>query len=121
MTLPAEVLAACATEMEVEIVTTRPDGSPRRTIIWIVVEDGVAYVRSYRGPDGKWYQEALAHPEATLIVRGEAHPVRAVPATDPASVAGCSAGLARKYARDASLSAMLVADVLPTTLRLEAR
>ncbi|MGZ6271853.1 MAG: DUF2255 family protein, partial [Candidatus Limnocylindrales bacterium] len=70
MKLPADVLAACTDEIEIEVVTTRPDGTLRRTVVWPVVEDDVAYLRSYRGPAGKWYQEALAHPDAALAVGG---------------------------------------------------
>ena len=121
MNLPPDVLAACEDEIEIEVVTVRPDGTPRRTVVWPVVEDGVAYVRSYKGRAGKWYQEALARPEAALAVGGRDVPIRFVPATDPASVAACSAALARKYDRDASMPAMLVDDVLPTTLRIEPR
>lgn len=121
MKLPADVLAACTDEIEIEVVTTRPDGTLRRTVVWPVVEDDVAYVRSYRGPAGKWYQEALAHPDAALAVGGRDVPVRLVPATDPASVAACSAALARKYVDDSSLPAMLIDGVLPTTLRIEPR
>lgn len=121
MRLPPHVLQACADEIEIEVVTTRPDGTPRRTIVWPVVEDGVAYVRSYRGRHGKWYQEALANPEGAVAVAGRDVPVRLVPATDPAAVAACSAALARKYVDDPSLPAMLVDEVLPTTLRIEPR
>ena len=121
MNLPADVLQACADEIEIEVITTRPDGTPRRTVVWPVVYDGVAYVRSYRGRAGRWYQEALADPDAALAVGGRDVPVRLVPARDPASVDACSAALARKYVGDASLPAMLVDDVLPTTLRIEPR
>jgi hypothetical protein len=119
--LPAGFLAGCAEEVEIEVLTTRPDGSSRRTIIWSVVADGVPYLRSYRGPHGKWYQEALVQPAVTLVVNGRETPVRVVPATDPASVTACSLALALKYVDDPSLPAMLVDDVLPTTLRVEPR
>ena len=121
MKLPGDVLAACEDEVEIEVVTSRPDGTPRRTVVWPVVEDEIAYVRSYKGRAGKWYQEALARPEGALAVGGRDVPIRFVPATDPASVAACSAALARKYDGDPSMPAMLVDDVLPTTLRIEPR
>lgn len=121
MNLPAAVLAACEDDIEIEVITSRPDGTPRRTVVWPVVQDGVAYVRSYRGPAGKWYQEALARPDGALAVGGSDVPVRFMPAADPASIAACSAALARKYVDDQSLPEMLVDDVLPTTLRIEAR
>jgi hypothetical protein len=119
--LSADVIAACEDDIEIEVITSRPDGTPRRTVVWPVVEDGVPYVRSYRGRAGKWYQEALAHPDAALAVGGRDVPIRFVPATDAASVAACSTALARKYDGDPSLPAMLVDDVLPTTLRIEPR
>ncbi len=121
MNLPADVLAACEDDIEIEVVTSRHDGTPRRTVVWPVVQDGVAYVRSYKGPAGKWYREALARPDGALAVGGRYVPIRFVPATDPASIAACSAALARKYVVDPSLPSMLIDDVLPTTLRIEPR
>ena len=41
-----------------------------------------------------------------------------MPATDPASIDACSAGLKAKYRGDHSLGSMLEADTLPTTLRV---
>jgi hypothetical protein len=119
--LPADVLAACEDEIEIEVITSRPDATRRHTVVWPVVQDGVAYLRSYKGRHGKWYQEALVHPDAALGVGGRDVPIRLVPATDPASVTACSAALARKYVDDSSLPAMLIEDVLPTTLRIEPR
>ena len=121
MNLPADVLAACEDDIEIEVITSRPDGTPRRTVVWPVVEDGVAYVRSYKGRAGKWYQEALARPDGALAVGGRDVPIRFLPATDPASIVACSAALSRKYGGDGSLPAMLIDDVLPTTLRIEPR
>jgi len=119
--LPADFVAACTAEEEVEIVTTRADGAPRRTVLWVVVEAGLPYLRSYRGPDGRWYRDVVVRPDATLVAGRHAQPVRVVPATDPASIAACSSALARKYAADPSLPAMLDDSVLATTLRVEAR
>jgi hypothetical protein len=111
-------LAAMAAEQEVDIETRSPAGERRRTIIWVVEQDGAVYARSYRGATGRWYREAVADPEIAIHVDGRRLPARALPATDPASVEACSAGLRSKYAGDASLAAMLVDDVLPTTLKL---
>jgi hypothetical protein len=107
---------------EVEIESTRPDGTTRRTVIWAVVDDGDVLVRSWKGDRGYWYQAALDRPdELALIVKGERLPVRAVIANDDASIARCSSGLSKKYRRDGSLPGMLLPRVLPTTLRLEPR
>lgn len=109
-------------ETEVVIVTTRPDGSLRRTIIWVVVDDGTVYVRSVRGERGHWFQAALDKPSEVALVAGEQPiPVVAVPATDESSVSRCSGALERKYAGDPDTPSMLRPAVLGTTLRLEPR
>ena len=120
--LAAADLQLLEREREVEIVTTRPDGSLRRTIIWAVVEDGTAYVRSVRGERGHWFQAALDRPaEVQLVAGGRTIPVVAVTAADERSVARCSRALEEKYAGDPDLESMLVPQVLGTTLRLEPR
>jgi hypothetical protein len=108
---------------EVEIESTRPDGTTRTTTIWVVVDADEVFVRSWKGDRGYWYQAALDRPdELALIVDGQRLPVRAVLANDEASIARCSDGLSKKYRRSAaSLAGMLLARVLPTTLRLEPR
>ncbi len=111
-------LAAIAAAKEVDIETRSPAGDAHRTIIWIVERDGAIYVRSYRGSRGRWYREAVADPEVAVHVEGRRVAARALPATDPASVEACSEGLRAKYRRSQSLQAMLVDDVLPTTLKL---
>jgi hypothetical protein len=111
-------LAALAAAEEIEIETRAAAGTVHRTIVWPVVGDGVVYLRSYKGPSGRWYREALADPSVALHVDGRRLPATAVPAADAPSIEACSAGLRAKYRRDASLRAMLAADTLPTTLRL---
>jgi hypothetical protein len=111
-------LAALAAAEEIEVETHAGDGIVHRTIVWPVVDDGIVYLRSYKGPSGRWYREALADPAVALHVDGRRLPANAVPATDPKSIQACSAALRDKYRGDSSLPAMLVADVLPTTLRL---
>jgi len=110
-----------ATLEEIDVETHSAAGYVHRTIVWPVVRDGVLYLRSYKGPDGRWYREALADPDIALVIDGRRVPVRAVPAADATSVEACSAALQDKYPRDQSLAAMLVPNVLPTTLRIEAR
>ena len=105
---------------EVNVETRSAAGDVHSTIVWPVVRDGVVYLRSYKGPKGRWYREALADPAIALVADGRRLAARAVPATDAASVEACSAALRDKYPRDYSLAAMLVPEVLPTTLRIEA-
>jgi hypothetical protein len=104
----------------VDIEVTRRNGSPHRRVIWAVVDGGDVFVRSFRGTSAVWYRAIRANPLATLHVNGEAVPVSAIAAADADSIERCSTGLRRKY-RGRSLEAMVRAEVLETTLRLEAR
>jgi hypothetical protein len=108
-----------ASTKEIRVETRSKAGEVHRTIVWPLVRDGVVYLRSYRGPEGRWYREALADPDVALLFDRRRVPARAVPATDPASVEACSAALRDKYRRSYSLEAMLVPEVLQTTLRIE--
>jgi hypothetical protein len=105
----------------IRIETSKPGGPVHSTIIWAVVEDGDVYVRSWRGPGARWYREAVANPEVAIQIRKERLPARAVPATDPGSVARASRGLERKYAGDPAAKSMVRDEILDTTLRLEGR
>jgi len=106
--------------LEVDIETVRPDGTSRRTVIWIMVDGEDVFVRSWRGDRGYWYQSAT-EPDANvaLIIDGGRVPVTVHDATDDRSIKRASLQLERKYATDASLPGMLRPGVLGTTLRLE--
>jgi len=114
-------LAALAAVEEVQIETRSSEGDAHRTIIWPVVHDGVVLIRSYRGPGARWYREALADPEVTIHLDGRGLPARVILATDPETVAACSAAFKAKYSTDPALAAMVRAEVLPTTMRVEPR
>jgi hypothetical protein len=104
---------------EIEVETHSKAGDVHRTIVWPLVRDGVVYLRSFHGPAGRWYREAVVDPGIALVIDGRRVPARAVPAADDASVEACSAALREKYRRSYSLQAMLAAATLPTTLRIE--
>jgi hypothetical protein len=112
-------LAALAAVEEVEIETRSAGGVTHSTIIWPVVRDRAVLIRSFRGPNARWYREALANPEVALRLGGRRLVGRAVAADDLASVAACSAGFRAKYRGDPSLRAMLRPEVLATTLRVD--
>jgi hypothetical protein len=115
-------LALLDSTREVTIETTRPDDSRARTIIWVVVDDGDTYVRSWRGDRAHWYRAALDRPaEVALLVDGRRIEARAVPAIDDGSIARCSSALERKYAGEAETPSMVREEILATTLRLEPR
>ena len=118
MTFAEADLEAIAGAEEVRIETRAADGTLHRTIIWIVEHDGQLYVRSVNGPDARWFREATADTSVALIVGENRYEADVVPATDPASIEACSAGLRAKYKGDDSLGSMLEAKSLPTTLRV---
>ena len=119
MTFEESDLDLLATTKEIRVETRSPAGEVHRTIVWPLVHDGVVYLRSFKGPTGRWYREALADPEVALLFDRRRLPARAIPATDAASVEACSEALREKYRRSYSLEAMLVPAVLATTLRIE--
>ncbi|HTK44999.1 MAG TPA: DUF2255 family protein [Patescibacteria group bacterium] len=119
MTFEESDLDLLATAKEVRVETRSTAGEVHRTIVWPLVHDGVVYLRSYKGPSGRWYREALADPEIALLFDRRRLPARAIPAADAASVEACSEALRAKYRRSYSLEAMLAPSVLPTTLRIE--
>ena len=118
MTFAEADLSAIAGAEEVRIETRAADGTTHRTIIWIVEHDGQLYIRSVNGPDARWYREATADTAIALLVGDQRFEAHVVPATDPASIEACSAGLRAKYKADYSLASMLKPETLPTTLRV---
>ena len=108
---------------EVDIETRMAEDAPsHRVIIWVMVDDADRiFLRSFRGPTARWFREAVANPDCVLHADGQVIPVRAVAATDDEQVEACSRGLLSKYAGQPSLQAMLRPEILPTTMRLEAR
>ena len=114
---PAD-LALLRDEEEVEIETASDEGTARRAIIWVVVDDqDRVLIRSYRGPGARWYREIIARPDGALHVRGRALRVRAVLAPDAERVAACTDVLRTKYAGHTSMPVML-RQYLETTLEL---
>ena len=104
----------------VEIETVSPNGTKHSVPIWIVVVDGVPYVRSVRGPKGRWYRELLERGEGAIVAAGKRTKVKAKQDRTKAAIEGTSEALRRKYKTSgSSLASMLLADVLNTTVRLE--
>jgi hypothetical protein len=116
-TFDADVLDTLRSHQEIGIRTSR--NRQRPVTIWIVVVDDAVYVRSVRGPQGKWYLAARADGEATLVIDRRELPVRVTPATDPASVAAVSQAILSKYATSTYARVMVSDEIVPTTLRLE--
>ncbi len=117
---PPGDLARLRAEREVEIETSAGEGEPvHRTVIWVVVDrhDRVL-IRSYRGPDARWFREATENPFARLHAGDRAIPCRVNAADDADRIEACSDGLLRKYAGDSATPRMVADEVLRTTLEL---
>jgi hypothetical protein len=104
----------------VDIETTSAKGAKHSVPIWIVVANGVPYVRSVRGPKGRWYRELTARGEGAIVARGKRTPVKAIHDRTKTAIDATSEALRQKYRSSGqSLASMLKDDVLDTTVRLE--
>ncbi len=112
-----KLLERLAAAEEVEIVA----GKARPVVIWAVVVGADVYVRSVRGPAGRWYQRLVNEKEGALRLGRSAVPVRATPAKDARTVLAVSLAFRQKYRGSRSLPLMLRANTLATTLRLDPR
>jgi hypothetical protein len=119
MSFGEEELALLDAAQEIDIETQAPGEAIRRTTIWVVVDGGEAFIRTYKGPGSHWYRDAMANPAVAIHVDGRRLAATAIPATDPDSIERTSSGFVKKYPDDPSTGAMLAPDVLETTLRLE--
>ena len=116
----ADVLKRFDETKVVEIETRSAKGTKHSVKIWIVVVDGIPYVRSVRGPAGRWYRELLARGEGAIVAGGKRTAVNAKQDKTKDAIEGTSDALRRKYKTSgASLQSMLRAEVLNTTVRLE--
>jgi len=119
-TFPPAVLKSFDETNVVDIETRSAKGTKHEIPIWIVVVDGVPYVRSVRGPAGRWYRELLASGDGAVVVAGKRVPVRATKDSSAKSIEAVSEALRKKYARSGqSLQSMLRPSVLDTTVRLD--
>jgi hypothetical protein len=94
-------------------------GQAKAAVIWVVVADNDVFVRSVRGPKGRWYKAAAADKQATLEVGDRSVPVRVIAATDDASIERASREFLAKYSPSPYAPMMVRPEVLMTTLRLE--
>jgi hypothetical protein len=110
---------------EVEMLVPGPDDSMTSRPIWIVVVDGVPYVRSYRGRHGKWWQRVHRDREGVLRIGRTRVPFSAKPLTKR-ELEGelnrrVSEAYKEKYGRrwPQYVRTMVSPEVAGTTLRLE--
>ena len=117
---PPAVLKSFEETKVVDIETRSAKGTKHLIPIWIVVVDGVPYVRSVRGPAGRWYRELLARGDGAVVAGAKRTRVRATKDSSATAIEAVSEALRKKYARSGqSLQSMLRANVLDTTVRLD--
>ena len=120
---PPDVLAELDRTDEVQIEPRVPGDQPAPPVtIWIVVLDGLdVYVRSYRGPTGRWYQALVNQPHGVLHLSEREIPFRAIHVDDAEVIARVSEAFRRKYEQKwpTETAAMLRDEVLSTTLELQ--
>ena len=119
MSFSPEDLALLDNAKEIRIETQAPDKGARRTPIWVVVDEGEVFVRTWKGAGSRWFRDVEANPAVAIHVGGKRLPASAIAATDPDSIERTSDGFRRKYSGDPAVNAMVKPEVLETTLRLE--
>lgn len=103
---------------EVDVAPRREDGALRRpTTIWLVRVGDELFIRSYRGPEGGWYRDAIRTGRGRVSVGAVGHDVVFEPASDGGQAAVDDAYRA-KYGRSSYVDAMVTNDAAATTLRL---
>lgn len=73
------------------------DGRWSARPIWVVVMDGVAFVRSAFGHRSGWYRRVLAGAATEIELDGTTVPVRLAPVDEPALVERVSRAYRAKY------------------------
>jgi hypothetical protein len=93
----------------------------QRIPIWIVVDGDNVYVRSVRGPAGKWYQALSDGKPLTLFGPASEWSISGQHVTDTAEITRVSEAISRKYQPrwPGPTAAMLRSEVLPTTMRVQ--
>lgn len=115
---PAELALVDRTH-ELDITTTRPDGTRRpATPIWVVRVGEQVYVRSYRGAAGAWFRHALTDGLAQVRLGSLERNVQ-VRLDGAAPAARIDAAYRSKYGENTYTNAMLAPDAVASTLRLD--
>ena len=86
MSFSTEDLALLDAAQEVEIETQAPGKAAQRTVVWVVVDDGEAFVRTYKGAGSRWFRDVEANPAVAIHVGDKRLPASAIAATDPDSI-----------------------------------
>jgi hypothetical protein len=109
--------AAVADVETVHVLTTDEDGDARVTKIWLVVIDGVGYIRTSRRT--AWGRNVERDPDIALRIGDIDYPVRATFIVDEAERARIVAAFEAKYGSNPILNFIRGGD--PPIMRLEPR
>jgi hypothetical protein len=118
------VMQRLAEAEEVEMQTPRSDGSISSRPVWVVVVDGVPYVRSYTGRRGAWWRRVLQDGRGVLVVDGERIPFAAQPLSDEELQGDLNRVVSQAYVDKYGgrypqyVRVMLTDEIAGTTLRL---
>ncbi|MEV4310078.1 MULTISPECIES: DUF2255 family protein [unclassified Nonomuraea] len=82
---------------EIVMRVRHADGRWSARPIWVVVMDGVAFVRSAFGHRSGWYRRVLAGAATEIELDGTTVPVRLAPVDEPALVERVSRAYRAKY------------------------
>jgi hypothetical protein len=111
-------LEAIGAAAELSIAPRGPDGTLRpSTTIWVVRIGDDLYVRSYRGPSGRWYRAAARVGSGRISAGGVERDVRfeQTAAAEPARI---DDAYRAKYGPSPYADAMVSAEAAATTIRL---
>jgi len=109
--------AEIADQQTVQVITTDPDGDGRETKIWVVVLDGVGYIRTSRS--STWGDNVELNPDIGLRVTGQDYPLRATFIEQPAERERIVTGFEAKYGANPLLNFIRGND--PRIMRLDSR
>ena len=93
-------LTAIGAADELQISTSRRDGSPRTPIpVWVVVDGDDLYLRSAYGTGSAWYRSALSRPHGRISAGGVDSDVTFAQVNDEALNVRLDAAYRSKYRR----------------------
>jgi hypothetical protein len=104
---------------EIQLSTTRPDGSLGSSVpVWIVRLGNDLYVRSYRGQSGTWYRHARRHPIGHIRAAGINRDIKFNGPNGTSDREAIDDAYRSKYGDSGYTDTMVREDVAATTLRL---
>lgn len=106
---------------EIGIAPSRPNGSPGSyTTIWVVRIGDDLYVRSYRGPDGRWFRAAGRTQQGRIRAGGAERDItfHGPDGVDPGTV---DEAYRAKYGRSSYVDAMVSRAAAGTTMKVVPR